>query len=80
MARRPPNQKVADADQRVRSAEPVFSLGIAIPQVTWRRFDTSPIIEEFSRLNGQNSADAKLLEHCRRQLRLSGQPLQCDAL
>jgi hypothetical protein len=71
MARKAPHPKILDADQRVRSAEPVLSIGMAIPQMRWRQFDASQIIEEFSQLNTNNSADAKLLEHCRRQLRVA---------
>lgn len=69
MARRPLHWKVAEADRRVRSAEPLLPLGTAIPHFRWKRFDASAIIEEFSRLDARDGVEAATLEHCRRQLR-----------
>lgn len=70
MARRPLHWKVADADRRVGDAAPLLPLGIAIPRVRWKGFDPSAVIQEFSRLDVRDSAEADTLEHCRRQLRM----------
>ncbi len=69
MARRPLHRKIADADRRVRDAAPLLPLSSAVPQVRWRRFDTSAVIEEFSGLRVDDVIEAETLAHCRKQLR-----------